>query len=70
MRVYRWKISWKDEASDRITDHAMSGIWVSRAVNEDEATLEIIDFLNGEAGVMPDEVYGFSVVEDESGRLE
>jgi hypothetical protein len=63
MRVWRWKVYYKDFTDEQITDRALSGVLLSNA-DEDTVTGEIHEYLNGELGIDADFVYKFDIWED------
>jgi hypothetical protein len=65
MKVWHWRVYYKDLQHEKITDRALAGIWLSRIADEDTVTDEIHEYLSGELGVDGEDVYKLDIWEDE-----
>jgi hypothetical protein len=64
MRVWRWRVYFKDARDERITDRALAGVWLSKSSDDDTVQDEIHDYLSGELELDPEDIYRLDIWDD------
>ena len=65
MKVWHWRIYYKDFDDELITDRALGGVWLSRNTDEDTVQDEIHDYLAEGQSIDPEGIYKFNLWEDD-----